>query len=216
MQNVVEQIIKEKAIVIVRGAAKETLVPFTEAIYRGGIRFLECTYDATETIPDEEIAENIRMLAEHFQGRMVIGAGTVIREKQVELTKAAGGKFIISPDTNPTIIAKTKAEGLVSIPGAFTPTEAAEAWRAGADFVKLFPVQFMGPSYLKALKAPLSHIRFLAVGGVNRTNIPEYLASGASGFGIAGEIVDKKRMAENDYETIEKIARSYVETIQGV
>ena len=215
MQKIVELILKEKIIVIVRGVAREKLIPFAEAIYRGGIRFIECTYDAEGTIPDEEIAGNIQMLAEHFEGRMVIGAGTVIREKQVEMTKAAGGKFIISPDTNPEIIAKTKSEGLVSIPGAFTPSEAACAHRAGADFIKLFPIKYMGPAYLKDIKAPLSHIRFLAVGGVNRTNILEYQASGACGFGIGGEIVDKKLIAENDFEAIEKIARSYTEILLG-
>ncbi|MBP3391667.1 MAG: MBL fold metallo-hydrolase [Clostridia bacterium] len=108
MQTTIDTVIKEKIIVIVRGMSNNKILPFAEAAYKGGIRLLECTYDATGNTPDEEIASTIKILAEHFEGRMVIGAGTVLTEKQVELTKNAGGKFIISPDTNPAVIAKTK------------------------------------------------------------------------------------------------------------
>ncbi|MBR4087095.1 MAG: 2-dehydro-3-deoxyphosphogluconate aldolase, partial [Clostridia bacterium] len=112
MQTTIQQIEKNKIIVIVRGVAKEKLLPLAEAMYQGGIRLVECTYDASGKIPDEEIAENIRMLAAHFEGKMAVGAGTVLTEKQVELTQKAGGKFIISPDTNPELIAFTKKCGL--------------------------------------------------------------------------------------------------------
>ena len=211
MQHTIHQIIKEKVIVIVRGVAKDKLIDLAEAVYRGGVRLLECTYDATGNIPDEEIAENIGMLARHFEGRMLIGAGTVIRERQVELTKAVGGKFIISPDTNPDIIAKTKEVGLVSIPGALTPSEASLAHRAGADFVKLFPISALGESYLKAITAPLSHVRFLAVGGVTKENMKSYEKAGACGYGFGGDIVRKDAIAIGDWDTIEASARSYVE-----
>ena len=120
MKNTIEQIEKNKVIVIVRGVEKEKLIPMCQAIYDGGLRLIECTYDASGKISDEEIAGNIKMLADHFDGKMIVGAGTVLTEKQVELTKKAGGKFIISPDTNPDIIKKTKEEELVSIPGAIT------------------------------------------------------------------------------------------------
>ena len=103
----IEKIKESKIIVIVRGVAKEKLLPLAEAMYAGGIRLLECTYDASGKITDEEIAANIEMLSKHFVGRMLIGAGTVLTEKQVALTEAAGGKFIISPDTNVKVIKKT-------------------------------------------------------------------------------------------------------------
>ena len=105
MRNkVIESVEKEKIIVIVRGIAKESLIPMTEAMYEGGVRLLEITYDATGKTPDEETAANIEMLAKHFEGRMFIGAGTVRTDRQVELTAKAGGGFIIPPDTNPAII----------------------------------------------------------------------------------------------------------------
>ena len=89
----------------------------------------------------------------------------------VELTKAAGGTFIISPNTNKKVIAKTCELGMVSIPGALTPTECVDAHEAGADFVKLFPITNLGSGYVKAMKAPLSHIRFLGVGGIDENNM---------------------------------------------
>ncbi len=211
MKSTIDRILKEKIIVIVRGIGSDKLLDFAEAAYKGGIRLLECTYDATGSTPDETIAANIEMLAKYFGDRMLIGAGTVLSEKQVELTKNAGGKFIISPDTCPEVIRKTKELDLVSIPGAFTPSEAVIAHKAGADFVKLFPITSMGPKYLKDIKAPLSHIKFLAVGGINADNITEYLSAGAYGVGIGSDIANKKLIEANDFDAIEKTARRYVE-----
>ena len=213
MDKTIQTILEEKIIVILRGVPREKLIPFAEAAYRGGIRLIECTYDATGTVSDEQTAENIRLLAEHMQGRMQIGAGTVLTNRQVELTKAAGGRFIISPNVDPAVIRRTKAEGMVSIPGALTPSEAVVAHNAGADFVKLFPVGCMGARYLKDVRSPLSHIRFLAVGGVNADNMEEYLKAGACGFGIGSDIVNKKMLAENDFAGIEALAAGYTRVV---
>ncbi|MBE7034170.1 MAG: bifunctional 4-hydroxy-2-oxoglutarate aldolase/2-dehydro-3-deoxy-phosphogluconate aldolase [Ruminococcaceae bacterium] len=213
MKNTIEQIEKNKVIVIVRGVEKEKLIPMCQAIYDGGLRLIECTYDASGKISDEEIAGNIKMLAEHFEGKMIVGAGTVLTEKQVELTKKAGGKFIISPDTNPDIIKKTKEEELVSIPGALTPSEITQANRSGADFVKIFPMDMMGVKYIKDLKAPLSHVKLLAVGGVTADNMKDYLDAGASGIGIGSGVVNKKLISENNFEEITKLARNYSKNI---
>ena len=213
MQNTIREIENNKIIVIVRGVKKDDLIPFAEAIYEGGIRLMECTYDATGKVSDEETAAGIEMLAKHFEGRMLIGAGTVLTEKQVELTARAGGKFIISPDTNPEIIKKTKELGLVSIPGSLTPSEAPLANRSGADFVKLFPVGVLGTKYIKDLCAPLSHIKFLAVGGVDHENMGEFLAAGARGIGVGSAIVNKALIAEKNYAAITEAARKYTSRV---
>ena len=211
MRNkVIESVEKEKIVVIVRGDEKEKLIPLAEAMYEGGIRLLEITYDATGKTPDEETAANIEMLAKHFEGRMYIGAGTVIRPNQVELTAKAGGKFIISPDTNKAIIEKTRELGLVSMPGALTPTEIADAARFGADFVKLFPVNAFGTEYVKAVKAPLSHVKLLAVGGVDEKNIADYAKAGACGFGIGSNIVNKKLIEEGAFDKITELAKEFL------
>ena len=168
MKNtVINSILENKIVVIVRGVAKEKLIPLAEAMYAGGIRLLEITYSADKSISDTDTAESIRALAEHFEGRMFIGAGTVLTADQVRLTRAAGGSFIISPDVNEEVIRETYRNGMVSMPGALTPTEIQNAHRFGADFVKLFPISNLGPDYVKAVKAPLSNIKMLAVGGIN-------------------------------------------------
>ena len=212
--EIIERILKEKIIVIVRSVDKKDILPFAKAVYDGGVRAIELTYDAAKPQNDEENAENIKMLAEHFNDKMLIGAGTVIREKQVELTKKAGGCFIISPDTNEKIIKKTCELEMVSIPGALTPTEIQNAHLLGADFVKLFPVSTFGPGYVKDVKAPLSHIRLLAVGGVNENNIADYYSAGAAGFGIGSNIVNKALINSGKFNEITEIAKNFLKLIK--
>ncbi len=213
-QQVIQTVEKEKLIVIVRGVEKEKLIPLAEAMYQGGIRLLEITYSANGKVSDEQTAENIGMLAKHFEGRMYIGAGTVLTEKQVELTAKAGGKFIISPDTCPEVIQKTRALNLVSMPGALTPSEMQIAHRSGADFIKIFPITSLGTSYVKAVKAPLSHLKMLAVGGVDESNMAEYLQAGVSGFGVGSNIINKKMLEQNDWQGITDLAEKYVAIVK--
>ena len=212
-REVCNAITQQKLIAIVRGVEADRLIPMAEAMYAGGVRLLEITFSAKGTPSDKETAGNISMLVKHFAGRMHIGAGTVLTPEQVELVAKAGGKFIISPDANTAVIEKTKQLGLVSIPGALTPSEATLATRAGADFVKLFPISQLGASYVKALCAPLSHIRFLAVGGVNLGNIRELLKSGACGVGIGLGDADRDAIARGDLDFIEKKCASFTEAL---
>lgn len=213
-EDVIKTIEQEKLVVIVRGVEREKLIPLAEAMYEGGIRLLEVTYSANGTVSDEDTAENIRMLCEHFGDRMYIGAGTVIKPEQVELTKAAGGKFIISPDAYEVVIKKTRELGMVSMPGALTATEIQAAHRAGADFVKMFPITNMGTEYVKAVKAPLSHIRLIAVGGVDQNNMKDYIKAGVCGFGVGSNIINKKMLAEEDYAGITALAKEYVAVVK--
>lgn len=213
-EQVIKSIEENKIIVIVRGLERENLIPFAEAVYSGGMRLMELTYSADGSVSDEEIADRIKMLSEHFKGRMFIGAGTVLNEKQIELTKKAGGLFIISPDTYENVIKKTRELGLVSIPGAFTPSEIQAAHRYGADFVKVFPLTVGGVSYLKAVKAPLSHIKLLAVAGITLENIPEFLKEGASGFGMGVNFMNKTLIAEGRFDKITEIAKEYAGAVK--
>ena len=212
-----EQIIRaveaHKLIAILRGVPGEKLLSVAEALYRGGIRLLEITYAADGRISDRETARNIGVLARAFEGRMFLGAGTVLTEEQVQLTADAGGRFIISPDTNPPVIEQTRKIGLVSMPGALSPSEITAAHRAGADFVKLFPVTNLGVDYIKAVMAPLSHIKLLAVGGICETNMRQYLQAGVCGFGVGSNIVNKSMVQNDDYEGITKLAEGYVSVI---
>lgn len=213
-EQIIQKVLEEKLIVIVRGLEKEKMIPLAEAMYEGGIRLIEVTYSANGSISDEVTAECIRSIEEHFGGDMLVGAGTVLTTKQVELTKEAGGSYIISPNVNASVIQKTRELGMVSMPGALTPTEIENAHELGADFVKVFPVSTLGPEYLKAVSAPLSHIKLLAVGGVDHHNLKDYLKAGVCGFGMASNIVDKNAVAEGNYAAITKLAKCYVEAVK--
>lgn len=214
-EEIIKTIENEKLIVIVRGIEKDKLIPLAKAMYDGGVRLLEVTYSLNGKVSDEQTASMIETLAKEFDGKMYIGAGTVVKESQVELTKKAGGKFIISPDTYPEVIKKTKELDMVSMPGALTPSEIQTAHRAGADFVKLFPITNLGTGYVKAVKAPLSHIKFLAVGGIDENNIKDYLKAGVSGFGVGSNITDKKMIESCDWAGITALAKKYVEQVKG-
>jgi len=210
-EETIAAIEKEKIIAIVRGADAEVLIPLVQAMYDGGIRLLEVAYDAGGRVSDEETARRIAMLADRFGGKMRIGAGTVLREEQAALTRSAGGTFIISPDTYAPVIEKTRSLGMVSIPGAMTPTEIQVAHRLGADFIKIFHAGTLGAEYVKAVKAPLSHVKLLAVGGVTAENMKQFLDAGISGFGIGSAITDKAAIQDKDYGRITALARKYTE-----
>ena len=212
-EEIISAVEASKIIVIARGLTREQLLKTVEAMEKGGIRMVEVTFDQSKKISDEETAANIAALCEAFGDKMHVGAGTVMTEEQVRMAYEAGAEFIISPDCYEPVIRKTRELGMVSMPGCFTPTEAAMAHRYGADFVKLFPNSEVKISYLKALIAPLSHIKFLSVGGVNETNIRDFIDAGAKGVGIATGIVNKKLIAEGKYEEITKLAELYTSQI---
>lgn len=214
-QRIIERIRQEKLIVIVRGVEESKLIPLSEALYRGGIRLLELTYSANGSVSDEDTAHQISLLKQRWGDDMEIGAGTVLTERQVELTQAAGGGFIISPDTNVDVIRHTCELGLISIPGALTPSEITAAHRAGADFVKLFPVTDLGTSYIKNVRAPLSHIPMLAVGGITVENAKEYLQAGVCGLGIGSSITNKQMIASNDFDGIAALASAFCEAVRA-
>lgn len=213
-ENIIELIKKHKLIAIIRGVDSEDLVPLCQALYDGGVRLAEVTFTAGGS-KDEETAKNIGLLAEKFEGKLSVGAGTVTTERQVELTYEAGGQFIISPNTVEAVIRKTTELGLVSIPGALTPSEIYEAHSFGADFVKLFPAGNLGTSYIKAVAAPLSNIPLLAVGGVDLDNIREYMKTGICGVGIGTNIIRKSLIKAKDFDTIINLAKEYTECLKN-
>lgn len=213
--SVIEAINKYKIIAIIRGIEKNKLINTVEALYKGGIRLVEVTYSADGSVSDEQTADSIKMLSEYFEGRLFVGAGTVLHAHQVLLTAKSGGCFVISPDTKEDVIKKTNELSLVSIPGALTPTEIVQAHKYGADYVKLFPASNLKADYVKAISAPLSYIKLLAVGGIDTNNIPEYIKAGVCGFGIGSNIVDKKIIDDGNYEALCTLARKYVKVIDN-
>ena len=127
------------------------------------------------------------------------------------MTAAVGGKFIISPDTNPAVIEATKQAGLISLPGAMTVTEVCTAVNAGADYVKLFPSNVLGPAFVKAILAPLKNAKLIAVSGITTDNIPDYLKAGCVGFGIGTNIVSAQLAEAARFDVIAENARKFIE-----
>ena len=179
--KVIEEILQNKIIAIVRGLEGEKTLRLAEALYKGGIKLIEVTFNLSSPEKFSVTTDAIAAINKHFGDKVLAGAGTVTTPELVKMAAEAGAKYIISPNTDADVIKATRVLGLVSMPGALTPTEVMAAHNAGADFVKVFPASNLGSSYIKALRAPVSHVKLMAVGGINENNIKEYLDAGCVG-----------------------------------
>ncbi len=213
-QKIIEAVRRNKIIAIVRGLNPEYIPGLAQALYDGGIRMIEVTFDQKHSETWVNTVHAIQTISETFADLMYVGAGTVISSEQLKMAYEAGARFIISPSVNTELIRQTKAYGMASFPGAMTPSEAVAAHEAGADIIKLFPAASLGTGYLKAIRAPLSHLEFMAVGGINEKNVVEYLNAGACGLGIGGNLVNLEWIETGRFDLIEELARKYVEAVK--
>lgn len=166
-------------IAILRGIAPPEIGDVCAALVEAGITMIEVPLNS----PDPLVS--IRRAAATFEGEAEIGAGTVLTPADVDAVAGAGGVFIVSPDANADVIAHTKARGMKSYPGVFTPSEAFAAIRAGATGLKFFPAEVLGPKGIRAMKAVLPpDVPLYAVGGANPENFADYFAAGCAGFGL--------------------------------
>lgn len=207
--DVKELILRDKVIVIARRVYGDTLLKLAEAMCEGGIHLMELTFDQSDPDCVEKTAAGIARLKARFGDSMRFGAGTVLSPQQVLAAKEAGGEYIISPNTDLEVIRATKEQKLVSIPGAMTPSEILTAHNAGADFVKLFPAGYLGLPYLKDIRAPISHVKLLATGGVTEENFGAFLRTGAVGAGISGRLTDKSCIADGNFAELTARARAF-------
>ena len=209
-ETILEAVKKHKIIAILRGVEPEKLEDTVRALYNGGIRLLEITFDQRSPSRLQETADAIRTALRCCGDDLLVGAGTVLTVEEVQAAAEAGASFILAPNTNAEVIQAAVDRGLGAIPGAMTPTEIEYAYRCGASVVKLFPSDNLGPAYIRAVLAPLSHIPILAVGGVDQSNIRDFLAAGAVGAGIGSNIVNKKMIAAGNFGAITELARGYL------
>jgi len=206
-KQVIEAIERSKVIVIVRRVYGETLLNIASALVDAGVELMEITFDQSDPDCLTKTGDSIRMLAEHFAGRLLPCAGTVLNTEQVDAAIAAGAKYIISPNTNADVIRYTKQKGLVSIPGAMTPSEILAAHDYGADFIKIFPASELGLKYIKDIKGPISHVKLVATGGVNENNFEDFLKVGYAGAGIGGRLTDKEQIAAGNFAELGRRAK---------
>jgi 2-dehydro-3-deoxyphosphogluconate aldolase/(4S)-4-hydroxy-2-oxoglutarate aldolase len=181
-----------------------------EALVAGGITVIEVTM----TVPGA--VELLRELKRGYGDGLLLGSGTVTDAEQAATTIDAGAEFVVSPSFHPDVVAKTKELGKVSIPGALTPTEVITAWRAGADYVKIFPCSAVGgASYLKALLAPFPELRLIPTGGVTLATAADFLKAGARALGVGTDLVNPWAIEEGKAETVTATARAYLEIVAG-
>lgn len=211
MEEIKASVLEGRIIAIIRGFAPDVCLKLSEAYARGGIKLIEVTFNQKSPETWKDTAAAIRAVKERFAGSVRVGAGTVLTEEQLDMCEQAGGEYMITPNVNPALIRECVRRGLVAMPGALTPSEAVDAWEAGAGFVKIFPAGSLGPAYVKALRAPLSHIPFLAVGGISPENVADFMRAGCVGAGVGGNLTNKEWIAAGEWSRIEDVARQLIE-----
>ena len=211
-----EYVKERKIVAIVRGLSPEYLIRLGDAFEEGGIGLMEVTYNQSAPETWKDTARGIEAVEKEFGDRLLVGAGTVITLEQVSMTYNAGGHYLVTPTTQPEIIRAGKALGLGLYPGAFTPSEILAAYEAGADAVKVFPASCLGPGYIKAIRAPLSHIPLMAVGGVNEKNAADFMKAGCVGLGVGGNLVNKEWIRDGEWEKITALAKEFKKAVAEV
>ena len=209
--DILKAVEQHRIIAIFRGIAPELAVATAQALYEGGIRMVEVTFNQRSATKFEDTAGAIKAIAAKLDGKLLVGAGTVLTVEEAKAAKNAGATYALSPDMNPAVISAVKEMGMASIPGAMTPTEIAAAWDAGADLVKLFPAGGLGTGYLKDVSAPLSHIPLIAVGGIDLSNLAAFLNAGAKGLGIGSSITNMGLINNGEFAKLADLAREYTE-----
>ena len=202
MNDTARALIEARVIAIVRGVNEEGILPLARALEAGGVRAIEVTFDQRDPDSWPRTLRAIERIAREFDGRVLPGAGTVLTPAQVDMAFSAGARYIISPDVNEDVIARTRAHGLASLPGALTPSEIMRAVRAGCDIVKIFPAGDLGPGYLKSIRAPLGHVPMFAVGGINEHNAADFIRAGALGLGIGGALTNRALIESGRFDEI--------------
>jgi 2-dehydro-3-deoxyphosphogluconate aldolase/(4S)-4-hydroxy-2-oxoglutarate aldolase len=195
-------------VAVIRAASGELLGEVCEALLAGGVDCMEITF----TVPKAHRV--LEAVADRIGDKVLLGAGTVLDPETARTAILAGARFIVAPTVNIDTIRVCKRYTALALPGALTPTEILSAWEAGADIVKVFPSDFVGPGYLKAVRAPLPQVRMLPTGGVNLKTAAEFLKAGACALGIGSSLVSAEAIERRDFSSIQRLAGEYVRIVR--
>ena len=207
-QQVLTRIENTGIVAVLRANDGKILVDVAEALLAGGIDTLEITF----TVPKAH--KVLETVADQLGDRIVLGAGTVLDSETARIAMLSGAQYIVSPAVNLGVIEICQRYSKAIMPGALTPTEVITAWPAGADIVKVFPSDLTGPSYLKALKAPLPQVKLMPTGGVNLETAADFIQAGACCLGIGGSLVEKSALEANNMQRIHDLAAQYVKIVK--
>jgi 2-dehydro-3-deoxyphosphogluconate aldolase/(4S)-4-hydroxy-2-oxoglutarate aldolase len=203
-----KRILEGGIVAVVRSESSESLVKVVEALAEGGVTAAEITF----TVPDA--IDVIRETRRQIGDALVLGAGTVLDPETARAALLAGAEYLVAPNTNTDVIRLCRRYDKAVMPGAFTPTEVVTAWETGADVVKIFPADAVGPAYLKALRGPLPQIRLMPTGGVDLNTAEAFLKAGACCLGVGGSLVEPKAVAARDFNRIKSLAGQYVAIVR--
>ena len=195
-------------IAVVRTQQTGQALPVCEALLAGGIRAVEITM----TVPDA--VAGLREAAGNFGKSAAIGVGTVLSADMAHTAIQAGAQFVVSPVAKVEIVDAAHAMDRPVLLGAYTPTEAQLAWESGADFIKLFPADDLGPGYIKLLRVPLPHLRIVPTGGVNLQTAPEFVRAGCAALGVGSALVSAEILRESNWAELTRLAKAFVETVR--
>ena len=203
--EIISSLIRPGIIAVVRTDNSKLIPAICEALIAGGVVAIEITF----TVPDALGA--IREASRQFGDIALIGAGTVLNADTCRAAIAAGAEFVVSPITKLEIIQAAHASDKPVMLGAYTPTEAQTAHEAGADFIKIFPADKLGPAYIKALRAPLPHLKIVPTGGVDLNTAADFLKAGCAALGVGGSLLTTEILKTENWAELTRLAKAYIE-----
>src|SRR5438552_747487 len=195
-------------VAVVRAPDSRQLVEVARALADGGVTVIEITM----TVPGA--LDVVRQVREALGDRILLGAGTILDPETARAALLAGAEYLVAPTINLDVIRLCQRYDKLVMPGAFTPTEILTAWEAGADVIKVFPADVVGPAFFKAVRAPLPQVRLMSTGGVDLTTAAAFLKAGACCLGVGGQLVEPKAVAERNFDRIRELARQYVAIVK--
>src|SRR5437764_15385578 len=203
-----QQVLDTGIVAVVRSPDSQQLVEVAQALVEGGVTVIEITM----TVPDA--LDVVRAVRRTLGDRILLGAGTILDAETCRAALLAGAEFIVAPTVNLDVIRLCRRYDKLVMPGTFTPTETRPAWEAGADVVKVFPAEVVGPAFFKALRGPLPQVRLMPTGGVDLTTAADFLRAGACCLGVGSQLAEPRAIAERNFDRIRDLARQYVAIVQ--
>lgn len=207
-QEVIQALIEPGVIAVVRAQSREQVLPLSRALVAGGIIAVEVTMTTPQAI--EAIAETKRALGDSA----LVGVGTILDATTCERAVAAGAEFVVSPITRAEIVQAAHAADRPVMLGAYTPTEAQTAFELGADFIKLFPADGLGPAYVKALRAPLPHLKIVPAGGVDLKTVGAFIKAGCVAVGAGSSLLSAQILRDGNWQELTRLAAEFVAAVR--
>ena len=204
-----QRLVEEGVVAVLRGADPDTLVETVTALRDGGVSVVELTADSGG------VTDMLEAVDATFGDDVLVGAGTVLDGETARATLLAGAEFVVSPSLHRDVVDVANRYGAPVAPGVMTPTEAVTAYEAGADLVKVFPAETVGPDHIAAMQGPLGQVPTMPTGGVDADNVADYVAAGADVVGAGSGLVPGDAVANGEYDRITETAAEFVAAFES-